>query len=319
MLKPNAPLAFAKFLDHGGWVPPLTIAFLGVVFVCTYLLSADGLIVRDFSTRQIFGATAMFTLFPGYLLAAMRAITKRTNAILEDVAPWVDASGLSLVRDKLYHVPKWIVLLIIAGAAYGAQQNGFWFSQLEEGTGFDFAFLAINCIVWMVVALLIGWRVPCSLALRELGRSAKVDLYHLERLKPIARIATFDVLSVMGALCLVPLQSLDANFRWANYGPALYVGVTTATVFFILPVVGLRASIRRAKGERLADLEAELATVPRSRTTELELTLAHIERVRSISDWPVDLKVLSRVFVYVVIPPIAWVAAALVENYIDRL
>ena len=164
-----------------------------------------------------------------------------------------------------------------------------------------------------------SWRVALSFAIGRLGASARIELYRLDRLKPFARIALLDVLIVAGALCFVPLQSLDAQFRWVNYEAAVYVGLTSLLVVFLLPLHALPARIKLAKAQRLEELRTELANVPQADVPRLEATAAHLDRIEGLSNWPVDLRVVSRILVYVVIPPLAWVAAALVENFIDQL
>ena len=51
--------------------------------------------------------------------------------------------------------------------------------------------------------------------------------------------------------------------------------------------------------------------------TVLETLLQRRDRIRGIPTWPVNLSMVSRLIVYGVIPPIAWVAAALVERLIE--
>jgi hypothetical protein len=51
----------------------------------------------------------------------------------------------------------------------------------------------------------------------------------------------------------------------------------------------------------------------------LETITAHIDRVRAMPNWPIDVQTVTRVFAYVIIPPLAWVGAALVENFINSL
>jgi hypothetical protein len=42
----------------------------------------------------------------------------------------------------------------------------------------------------------------------------------------------------------------------------------------------------------------------------------HIQRV---PDWPVDVGAVSRLLLYLIIPPLTWVGAALIEHVVDRL
>ena len=61
------------------------------------------------------------------------------------------------------------------------------------------------------------------------------------------------------------------------------------------------------------------ATRLQCRKAGLESLTSHIDRIRGMSSWPVDVGLAARVFGYVIIPPLAWVGAALVENLIYQL
>ena len=50
----------------------------------------------------------------------------------------------------------------------------------------------------------------------------------------------------------------------------------------------------------------------------MEALLSHRDRIADLSTWPLDVKLASRIALYVVLPPIAWSAAALVEVLIER-
>ena len=52
---------------------------------------------------------------------------------------------------------------------------------------------------------------------------------------------------------------------------------------------------------------------------QLESLLAHRDRLREQSTWPLSTALVSRVFLYLIIPPLAWAGAALVELLVDRL
>ena len=80
----------------------------------------------------------------------------------------------------------------------------------------------------------------------------------------------------------------------------------------------MRGNIRDRKAERIAALQAKLDLVDRDDVVAIELLSAHIDRLRGLSNWPVDLRLATRIFAYVISPPLAWVGAALVENLVDR-
>ena len=49
----------------------------------------------------------------------------------------------------------------------------------------------------------------------------------------------------------------------------------------------------------------------------LEVLLQRRERVSNAATWPIDVGFLQRFLFYIIIPPLAWVGAALVEFVID--
>jgi len=51
----------------------------------------------------------------------------------------------------------------------------------------------------------------------------------------------------------------------------------------------------------------------------MEALLSHRDRIAGLGTWPLDVKLGSRIALYVVLPPIAWSGAALVEVLIERL
>lgn len=52
---------------------------------------------------------------------------------------------------------------------------------------------------------------------------------------------------------------------------------------------------------------------------ELDALLDMREPVAQAPAWPVDLAGVKRIFLHIVLPPLTWAAAALVERYMDLL
>ena len=63
----------------------------------------------------------------------------------------------------------------------------------------------------------------------------------------------------------------------------------------------------------------ELSKLPQDDIPRLEAHLAHIDRIAAIANWPIDMNLFARIMGYVIIPPIAWIGAALVERAISAL
>lgn len=63
---------------------------------------------------------------------------------------------------------------------------------------------------------------------------------------------------------------------------------------------------------QIADLREAAAPVP-----DLELLLQHRDRLKRTYTWPMDLAIVYRLLFYVVIPPLAWLGAALMETAVQ--
>lgn len=146
----------------------------------------------------------------------------------------------------------------------------------------------------------------------------QIDLYALEIALPVTYLAAKDVLIIAGAMSFMALQSLDAEFRWVNYEGGFIVGIPVAIALLLTPLTGIRANVRACKRSRLEEISAQIAATDRSDMVTIELLQAHADRIRRLSNWSIDLRVAARIVGYVVIAPIAWVGAALVENLVDK-
>jgi len=267
---------------------------------------------------QMWGSALTYALISAYLLAAFtylyRSHRDTVRALKSDIA---DTASIDLaLRDTPGPV---LVTAAVAGVLFGAMQFGeVLFSHADELRLLPDATLIVgNTLLWMVAALLMVSRVRDAHAMRRLGRHIDIDLHNLGRLRPVGRAAIRDVLVVMGALAFMPLQSLDAEFRWVNYQTGLIFGMISAAVLFYLPVSGVHKGVRAAKLDRLSRLEDRIDATDAEDVATLEPLLAHRDRIAHLPTWPVDLSIVSRVGFYLIIPPLAWVGAAVVEMLVQ--
>lgn len=303
-------------------LPLAMITVLGAIFIAAWLSTESGFLLVEMSNGQIIGTCTMFVLSPGYLLLMMQLQMRHTDRALEELQPIATPAQLQPVRERMLRPGGIVLLAFVGGAIFGVTQN--WevlvkMIQLMRFPALDLVFTLGNALLWAMVGLLLSWRIPVSGLLSDLGRQLPVDLYRLERVRPLARLATTDVLVVAGAMAFMPLQSLDAEFRIWNYQWGILIGVPAAILLFLLPLWGIRERIKQAKAERMVVLHQHIAKHDRADVVALEALIAHADRIRSLPNWPLDLNLVTRIFAYVIIPPAAWVAAALVENAIDRM
>lgn len=303
------------------WLAPLLLALL---LATAFLLSAargGGLVRAELPLRQVLGTCVMFVLMPAYFLAMGAVQYRRTLVLLEELRPLAPHAALQAVRERLQRLHPLGYVIVGLGLLFGLSQNLYFVRLLPAEAAphpFDVVFVLGNCILWACVALMIAWRLPVSARLSALGAKLPVDLYNLAPVQPLARLATVDVLVTAGAVAFMPLQSLDAQFRLHNYQSGILIGVITAALFLLLPLLGVRRQIRQAKADRLQALQSQIDAATRDDAAGLELLLSHRDRLTSLPNWPLNIRLLTRVLAYGVLAPMAWVAAALVENLVDR-
>ena len=302
-------------------LPAVLMGLEIAVFLAVSPFADSSQILAGMSLARFLGTLALFSILPSYFLCMVTVQRLRTENSLAEMADLLEPASVSHVHQCAAGIrpASWFVVLL--GAVFGAYQNVDSIrSVVDSGAlnAMDVAFVLANCFVWAAIAYVLSWRLPVSLALSRLGAGMKVDVYRLDRLRPLARIATLDILVVAGAMAFMPLQSLDAEFRIVNYNYGIIVGVPAAIMLFVLPLWGARGNIRDRKAERIAALRAKLDTADRDDVAVIETLSAHMERLRGLSNWPVDLRLATRIVAYVIIPPLAWVGAALVENLVDR-
>ncbi len=314
---------YFRFADrtHPLLAPVVLFVVSGIGYLASGWLSQGGVIRETVDFPRMVGTLALFCTLPSYLLGMMYLLRRQTERALAALEPLQAEPEIAAVRHRLDRLHPFTLPGVLIGVIYGALQNSTSIRQIFDRSAWsllDITFIGGNCFVWATVALVLCWRLPVSLAMSRLGAAVPVDIYRLDRLKPLARVATTDILVVAGGMVLMPLQSLDAEFHFENYQAGFYVGVPAAIVLFMLPLLGLYGNIKRNKDARLRSLRARLDEVVRDDVVALEMLTAHIDRVRAISNWPIDVQTLTRVFAYVIIPPLAWVGAALVEKFVDR-
>ncbi len=296
---------------------PGGLVLLGLLSYAAVIRSADAGSCCWVNDAQLWGTALTYTLISGYLLAAITYLYRGhrdTVRLLKPLAPDVRA-----VDEALAEVPFRVALIAgVAGAVFGLLQFSVVLSEpLSLVPIPDIPLIVGNVVLFTIIALLTTARLRDVIAMRRFGRTLTVDLYDLAALRPIGRGAVRDVLVIMGALALMPLQSLDAEFRWVNYQTGLLIGLISSTLFFYLPLSGVHQRILAARTSRLEELQAQIDAQDRSNVAGLEALVAHRERIAHLPTWPVDLSVLSRVGFYLIIPPLAWVGAALVETLVQ--
>ena len=131
---------------------------------------------------------------------------------------------------------------------------------------------------------------------------------------------------VIGILSAYPLLSFG---RGNALDTAVWLGFAASLVALFsilsLPLSGIRRRIADRRQEILLELDgrleaidsANLGTVSADALRDIDTILDMRERVLQAPAWPMDLAGVRRILLYIILPPLTWAAAALVEMLID--
>ncbi len=291
----------------------LFAALFGIFTLAETLVHAEGYM----SAARYRDVTLLYAMVPAYFLAISgRVVARRGNALsaLEVLVQDESARAAAAPAKPWF----WPLLLGAAGAVFGLLDYPTWRVPAEQLAATVTLGLG-NGLVWLSVGWFFGWALTNARTLSRLGSRARVDVFDLRPLKPVAAVASLNVFVTMGALALMPIQSLSSPFHYEYYVNGFVFGIPSAIALFVLPQWGLRAKLREAKTQALAHLADQIAAVRSDEPAVLETLLAHRDRISSTREWPVDHRVFSRAMLYLVVPPLAWVGAAIVERGVDQL
>jgi hypothetical protein len=300
-----------------------TVLLLTGFYVAAGALPPDELPVFTDSVRQAVGMVLMLILLPAYIVATSFVSQRRSVEFAEQLRDQLPDSGMvdeavSAIRGALRKSWIWGGLAGLAMAPLNTQ-----LFDAARGNSVDLSISIGQFILWISVGLAVGMRVVVALAFSRLGQSVEIDLFNPARLKPLARSRLLDVVVIAGGLALTALQSLDAEFRWDNYRFIVFVIIPAATLLLLWPLRSIHLRMRGEKRRQLEQIDELVSQTRAARTIDeiqrLETLLAHRDRIHQQRTWPLDTALLSRFALYIVIPPLAWIGAALVENVIDRV
>ena len=152
----------------------------------------------------------------------------------------------------------------------------------------------------------------------------EVDLLEREALLPFARQGLRSAVPGVIFATFFALNLGDEGFWFAASTLGTLV-LAQNVAMLLIPVRGLHERLRSAKREELARVNAAIrgeagalrGSPLDGRTPALADLLAWRRFVESVPEWPIDVSTIGRFALYVGIPLISWVGAALVERMLD--
>jgi len=261
---------------------------------------------HELGTRRNLDALAAANLWPGGPPAALRRATSGSPR----AALWFGLSGFLLIPAVAYTVDR---------------DAGLYFTARYWGLGQIWTWL-VGCFVTFTGGILTYRAFADARTFARLARSLPaVDLLERDALLPFARQGLRSAVPGVIFATFLALNLGDEGFLFATVLLGLIMGVQNVATL-LLPVRGLHERLRAAKREELARVNAAIrgdagalrgSPLGRRERPALADLLAWRRFVESVPEWPIDVSTLGRTALYVGIPLLSWVGAALVERVLD--
>jgi hypothetical protein len=283
----------------------------------------------DAAIREILGSALFFGSSIGIVAGCSTPVFRGAGRDLRDLGPVIGMSDEhleTLTRAVTRSGPRGVFLATTAGVVAGLLH-----SELLGAFNLPAAYATASVTATVLLWVVMNWSVPFlirnALLFADLGRQATPDLLRPTRHAGFGAAALRPALFIIAVLCAYPLLLIGDENGLRN---ATLLGVAASVIslplIFALPLRGIRRRIREQRTATLSELDRRLdqitgGDIARSSAEdlfELDAVLDMRERVARAPAWPLDLAGVRRILLYVVLPPLTWAAAAIVEMLIDN-
>lgn len=160
------------------------------------------------------------------------------------------------------------------------------------------------------------------------GNSVRIELLNTRKLLPIARVSISSSLAIIGALALFPLIGAETGVDLMEILPGAIATLISLICIFFIPVWPTHRRIAAVKKAQLAVLDNRIEhhfnndqQIESGSHVDAALAslLVYRREIREVTTWPFDLGNVAKLSFYLIIPPLTWVAAALIERLVDAL
>lgn len=305
-----------------------------LIFVLMWMV----LILGGSSDELGFYAELFFAAMCAYLIPMFSLIVERSVATFDEIANVLDATQEK--RDQWRRgltdrSPGWLVAITFFALVMGVSNIAI--SHPEQGRGLlgeilsghgEYTTYLMTLLIWVTMTTAIGALIGNAQLFAQMGHRIQINLLHSPALLAIAQLAIMSTLSVIGAQIIFVFLMLDSEAMWLDILPGFLATMLPVLTLFFLPVWPLHLRLQHAKREELAAINRQLARVqPQALTPlddptvldEVNRLLLYRREIQQVSEWPFDIPALTRMGVYLILPPLTWVAAALIENLVDSL
>jgi hypothetical protein len=177
-------------------------------------------------------------------------------------------------------------------------------------------------LVWVSMTCAVHGLVDNARLFRRLTSQVHIDLLDTRTLTPFGHMAVSSTLMVIGSQASFSIMWLDAGTDPWTTIPGLIPTTAALAFLFVAPVWPIHNALKATKRAELARLQTQINAArdvceDEHNYASLAPLLAYRREILSIHEWPFDLSIMARLSLYLVIVPLTWIGAALIENLVD--
>jgi len=277
-----------------------------------------------------------FSCLLAYMIPCFHYIIEKSLDAVGDLKPLMELSEqefVSLRRSIQAKSKRLIAISLSIGGGAGLVHSYF----LNRGDGdisvflgtfdqLDLAMYLATFFTWCLMTGIIIVLIDNALKFSRIGKQkVKIDLLNQQSLTPLAQVAVISTLAIIGALALFPLMFLQVDVNLLAVTPGMIALIIPMFWIFFLPIWPVHKRIKAVKHEELNFVQVQIDEL-RSETQVDEQLMARLQpmllyrsEIKHVSEWPFDSVAIARLMLYLIIPPLTWVGAALIEILVDSL
>jgi hypothetical protein len=283
----------------------------------------------DGTQRYGWPLAIFFCAVIAYVIPVFHLITEHTVKAFDDLAPYLtlDTATSSHMRSSISHKSKsWLAATLAMATSLWLLQS--WLlsggindmvDQLTTSPG-RFLNAVIPLLVWLTMTTAITCLVANAQIFRQLTFNIDIDLLNTNALTPVGRMAVSSTLMVIGSQASFSIMWLGGSTNPWTTIPGLLTTSVALVYLVVAPVWPLHKALKRAKTQEIELVQSQINSYTQRKVpdyADITSLLTYRREISSIHEWPLDISVIARLVLYLVIVPLTWVGAALIEKAVD--
>lgn len=315
-------------IPHGRWWCALVV--FGILLATCW---AAGVLDVGISEPRVWAAALFFSVILAYITPIFHYITRRTEEAFDELAPQLvlTREALSRFRSGISEKsPLWFLVNTTLGISLWSLQSWLLLGSFVEMKRaitlnvMSFTGAVIPLLVWLFITCAMHALVDNARLFRRLAREVNIDLLNTRALTPFGHMAVSSTLVVIGIQATLPIMWLGGTTDPWTTIPGLIVTTFPLAYLLVAPVWPIHTALREVKRAELARVQEEIDSrrqdQPQSSWHTQEAVaplLTYRREIASVPEWPFDLSIMARFGLYLVIVPLTWIGAALIENLVE--